>query len=168
MMTIQRGVPPDLDAARSALGQGAVGEGDLVALFERASDAHSALIGGEVSRYFQMVAPAPDLLLMTPVGGFTQRSGPYSPGEVAEMKGFFRGGTATAELLAAHRSGDLAVLVMVERARALIADFPEQDWALRVTLVFRREADGWRLAHRHADPLVSRIGWDRVAELARG
>ena len=167
-MTIQRELSPDLDAMRSALAQGAVTEGDLVALFERASDAHAALMAGEVARYFEMVAPAPDLTLMTPMGGFARRGSEVSPKEVEEMKGFFRGGTGTAELVGAHASGDLAVLVMIERARARIADLPEQDWALRVTLAFRREEEGWRLVHRHADPLVERIPVERSAELARG
>ncbi len=84
------------------------------------------------------------------------------------MKGFFRGGTGTAELVGGCASGDLAVLAMIGRARARIADIPEQDWSLRVTLVFRREDGGWRLVHRHADPLVARISWERLAELARG
>lgn len=167
-MTIQRELSPDLGAMRSALEQGAITEGDLAALFERASDAHSALMAGEVARYFEMVDPAPDLLLMTPVGGFTQRTEALSPEEVAEMRAFFRGGSGTAELLGAYASGDLAVLAMIERARARIGDLPEQDWALRVTLVFRREGDGWRLVHRHADPLVARIPVERSAELSRG
>ncbi|HVG49588.1 MAG TPA: nuclear transport factor 2 family protein [Rubellimicrobium sp.] len=167
-MTIQRKLAPDLGARTSALAQGTITEGDLVALFERASDAHAALIGGEVSRYFEMVAPAPDLVLMTPVGGFTRRSEPFSPAEMEGMTRFFRGGSGTAELVGSYASGDLAVLVMIERARARIADIPDQDWALRVTLVFRRGEEGWRLVHRHADPLVAQIGWGRSAELARG
>jgi ketosteroid isomerase-like protein len=44
----------------------------------------------------------------------------------------------------------------------------EQDWSLRVTLVFRRTADRWQLVHRHADPLVREILWDRVARIACG
>lgn len=165
-MTIQRELAPDLDAMRAALAQGAATEGDLVALFERASDAHAALMAGEVARYFEMVAPAPHLTLMTPMGGFARR-GEVSPEEVADMERFFRGGTGTAELVGAHASGDLAVLAMIERARARIGDLPEQDWALRVTLAFRREGGSWRLVHRHADPLVGRITVERSAELAR-
>jgi ketosteroid isomerase-like protein len=38
---------------------------------------------------------------------------------------------------------------------------------LRVTLVYRRDGERWRLAHRHADPLVARISLDESAALAR-
>jgi ketosteroid isomerase-like protein len=37
-----------------------------------------------------------------------------------------------------------------------------------VTLVFRREGGGWRLAHRHATPLVHPISLEQAAALARG
>ena len=45
---------------------------------------------------------------------------------------------------------------------------PEQDWSLRVTLVYRREGDEWRLVHRHADPLVHEISHEQLGALARG
>jgi hypothetical protein len=37
-----------------------------------------------------------------------------------------------------------------------------------VTLVFRRAGSEWRLAHRHADPLVHEISHEELAVLARG
>jgi len=45
---------------------------------------------------------------------------------------------------------------------------PDQDWSLRVTLVFLREGPEWRLVHRHADPLVHAISMEHMAVLARG
>src|ERR1051325_7460383 len=45
---------------------------------------------------------------------------------------------------------------------------PSQDWSLRVTEVYRRDAAGWELVHRHADPLVHRITIDQASVLAKG
>jgi len=39
---------------------------------------------------------------------------------------------------------------------------------MRVTQVYRRDDSGWRLVHRHADPLVHAIPLERVAAIARG
>jgi hypothetical protein len=38
---------------------------------------------------------------------------------------------------------------------------------LRITLVFRREGDEWRLLHRHADPLTRPINPELMAAIAR-
>jgi hypothetical protein len=45
---------------------------------------------------------------------------------------------------------------------------PDQDWSLRVTLVYRRQGAEWWLVHRHADPLVRHVGLETAAALARG
>ena len=47
-------------------------------------------------------------------------------------------------------------------------ELPAQHWPLRVTLVYRRDGAGWRLAHRHADPLVAGVTHATAAALARG
>jgi ketosteroid isomerase-like protein len=65
-----------------------------------------------------------------------------------------------------YASGDMVVLVVIERQRDKVG-LPEQDWSLRVTLVYRREGTEWRLVHRHADPLVRNIGLERAAAIAR-
>ena len=72
------------------------------------------------------------------------------------------------EVDASYVTDDLAVLAVVERQRGLVGDLAEQDWSLRVTLVFRRDGGQWRLVHRHADALVHTIGWNTLSQLARG
>jgi ketosteroid isomerase-like protein len=66
-----------------------------------------------------------------------------------------------------YASGDLAVLVGVERQHGAVAGLPDQDWPLRVTLVFRREDSDWRLVHRHADALVYPTSMEQLSLLAR-
>jgi ketosteroid isomerase-like protein len=80
----------------------------------------------------------------------------------------FQGGEAELELVQTYVSGDMAVLVVIERQHGEVGGLPDQDWSLRVTLVFRREGTRWRLAHRHADPLVHPVRPDLMAALARG
>ena len=68
----------------------------------------------------------------------------------------------------AHAWGDTVVLVMIERQHGQVGELPDQDWSLRVTQVYRRDASGWQLVHRHADPLVQPIDLAQWTALFRG
>ena len=68
----------------------------------------------------------------------------------------------------ARASSDLVVLVLIERQYGEVGGLPDQEWALRVTMVYARESGRWQLVHRHADPLVDRITLEEAAALARG
>jgi ketosteroid isomerase-like protein len=84
------------------------------------------------------------------------------------MSRFFQAGETELEVVRTYASGNMAVLVVIERQRAVVGGLPEQDWSLRVTLVFRREEGEWQLVHRHADPLVHSISLEQAAAIARG
>lgn len=50
-----------------------------------------------------------------------------------------------------------AYIVQTERLRFLVPGRTEQSALdLRVTMVFRRDTDGWRIVHRHADSQMGR------------
>lgn len=53
-------------------------------------------------------------------------------------------------------SGDLAFTVAVERQQGVGAQREGVRRALRATQVFRKEADGWKLVHRHADQMTEK------------
>jgi ketosteroid isomerase-like protein len=140
----------------------------LAELVDRVAEAAAAFMRGDIRRYLDLIRHTDDYTLMAPTGGDTTRGFAVSDEGLAEMKRFFRNGDATLEVVQTYASGDLAVLVAVERQHGEVGDHAHQDWSLRVTLVFRREASEWRLAHRHADPLVHPITQDQLADLARG
>jgi ketosteroid isomerase-like protein len=148
---------------RSVVTDSEVGE-----LVERSAVANSALVGGQIDRYIELIPHAEEYTLMAPFGGAATHGFDASSENRARMKNFFRSGTLNQELVATYNSGDLVVLVTVERARAEIAELPEQDWSLRVTQVFRREDAEWRLVHRHADPLANGVSLEEAAALTQG
>lgn len=55
------------------------------------------------------------------------------------------------ELIAGDADGDLAYTVGIERYRATTASGVIVENALRVTHVYRREPEGWKIVHRHGD-----------------
>jgi ketosteroid isomerase-like protein len=141
---------------------------DAVAeLIERSKESNAALMRGDIERYRALVTLADDFTLMSPFGGEPSRGAP-TPESMEAMGRFFAHGSLEQELIHAYDSPDMIVLAIIERARVEVGGLPMQDWALRVTLVYRREGTEWRLAHRHADPLVEGVSLPHAAALARG
>jgi ketosteroid isomerase-like protein len=53
-------------------------------------------------------------------------------------------------------TADLAYILEIERFEAKVGGSEEvTPVALRVTSIFRREGDTWKLVHRHADPITT-------------
>ena len=140
----------------------------LAELTRMAQESADAYLAGDLDTYARVLPHADDFTLMPPFGG-PARQGFVLDDETREAtRTTFRGGQVKVEVDASYVSEDLAVLAVVERQRGLVGDLAEQDWSLRVTLVFRRDGGQWRLVHRHADALVHTIGWNVLAQLARG
>ena len=155
------------DGASGGAG-GATADQDVAALERRSADANIALVRGDIDGYLALIEHAKDYTLMNPFGGTPTRGFVDSPERRAGMAKFFKSGTLDQEVVAIYASGDLVVLVAIERVRAEVGALPEQDWSLRVTQVFRRDGAVWQLVHRHADPLVKGITVEQAAALARG
>ena len=142
---------------------------ELAGLVQRVTEAAQALISGDIGGYVARIMHARDYTLMSPYGGDPVRGFDDSNGALDALAQFFRGGEAKVEVVETYTSGDLAVLVVIERQRGAVGDLPEQDWSLRVTWVFRRTAESdWEVVHRHADALVHAIDHERLGALARG
>ena len=142
---------------------------EVADLIDRTIDAASAFINGNMRRYVELIQHADDYTLMAPFGGEPRRGFDDSDEALDATGRYFKGGEVVVELVQSYRSGDLVVLVMIERQHGRIGGLPDQDLSLRVTLVFRRTESGrWLQVHRHADPLVHPISEARLAALARG
>jgi ketosteroid isomerase-like protein len=147
---------------------GNVTDEDVAELIRRVADAASAFMRGDMRRYVTLVRHADDYTLMAPSGGEPRRGFDASDAALEAMSRYFQGGEAELEVFQAYASGDMVVLVAIERQHGQVGGLPDQDWSLRVTLVFRREGGEWRLAHRHADPLVRGISQEQLVAIARG
>lgn len=141
-------------------------EAEVQQLVTRSEEANDALMRGDVDRYRALVPIAGDFTLMSPFGGEPSRG--TDEKRMHALRSFFKNGKLKQELVHAYGSDDMVVLAVIERARVEVGGLPAQDWALRVTLVYRRDGDQWRLAHRHADPLAHGISLEHAAVLGRG
>src|SRR6476661_8302576 len=143
-------------------------EADIADLVAQVEESAGALMAGDVDRYLAFIHHAEDYTLLNPAGGPARRGFDDSPESRRAMAQMFQSGSAKLDLIETYASGDLVVLVTLERNHGVVGSLPEQDWSLRVTLVFRRTQSGWELAHRHADPLVHPITAEQLSALAHG
>lgn len=141
-------------------------------LVRRSQEAVRAFIRGEVAAYLSFVDVADDFTLMQPFGGEVTRGFNRSPEWAKGIADYFKGGEADVELVQSYASGeepgDIAVLVTIEHQHGQVGGLPDQEWPLRVTLVFRRAEAGWELVHRHADLTVKRITLEQASKMALG
>jgi ketosteroid isomerase-like protein len=138
---------------------------DLIALTARAN---TALMKGDAVAYAAVMKMTDDFTLMQPFGGKIVRGFDPSPEHISKLGSFFRNGDFRQDVVKVIRSDNIAVLVLIERQSVEVGGLPKQEWELRVTLVFHKQRGEWRLAHRHADPLVHGVTVSQAAELARG
>jgi len=137
-------------------------------LIQRTAEAAKAYIRGEMRTYFTLITHGDDYTLMSPLGGEPIRGVDTSPERLDALERYFQNGEAELDIVETYASGDLIVLVAIERQHGEVGGLPDQDWSLRVTLVFRRDGAEWRQVHRHADALVHGISLEQLAALARG
>ncbi|UBF28751.1 DUF4440 domain-containing protein [Kovacikia minuta CCNUW1] len=145
------------------------GQASVVAeLIKRSADSNAALMRGDIGTYQTLISYTDDFTLMSPFGGTPSHGSEYTPERMEAMGRFFKNGVFQQEVVQSYASADMVVLAIIEHAIVEVGGLPPQEWSLRVTLVYCREGTEWRLAHRHADPLVGGISLEQAAALARG
>lgn len=60
------------------------------------------------------------------------------------------------ERISGYETADLAYIIEIEHARLKMGGAKEMvSFSLRATTIYRREDAGWRIVHRHADPITT-------------
>jgi ketosteroid isomerase-like protein len=154
------GIPAPADA-------GSAIDKDVAELIVRSANSNAVLMRGDIDAYRALVTYTDDFTLMSPFGGKPTRGVDMTQERWDAMGRFFRNGTFEQEVVQSYGSADMVVLATIERIRVEVGGLPAQDWRLRVTLVYRREGVEWRLAHRHADPLVAGVSLEEAAALGQ-
>lgn len=116
----------------------------------------SAICNVDVGTWLTLYSDADDISIGNPFG-------PFAMGRVAVPEAGSRAASHDTDgrihgfdRIATHASNDLARIVEVERLEVGLDHAPEKTaLRFRVTNHFRREVEGWRLVHRHADPITT-------------
>ena len=139
---------------------------ELLAILDRG---RQAWIGGRVGSDGGLdIDQDDDFTIIGPFGGEPARGPGLKERQKAAAR-LFQGGTGSSEVVKTIVSGDLAVVVLVERNQAVVEEGrPPQPWVLRTTQVFELRPNGWVRLHRHADPLIDLRPPPVTFALARG
>ena len=128
--------------------------------------ATTRFINGDATLWKQHASHRDDATIMGAWGAYEQgwnEAGPRYDWAAARFRE--SGARVEVEYLASGVSGDLAYTVTNERSEALlVGQNKAAQMALRVTHVFRKEDEEWKLIHRHADPLMEKTAADTVLQ----
>jgi ketosteroid isomerase-like protein len=140
-----------------------VSRSDLAEVIDRSHQALDAFMKGDPAPALQLFSQRDDVTLANPFG--PPASGWDAVVEAAERAAsHYREGEAVGfERVSGYETSDLAYIIEIESYRSKVGGAEDvTSFALRVTTVFRREEEGWRIVHRHADPITSARQADSV------
>jgi len=132
-----------------------VSEHDFDSAIAAYRDALQAFVSGDPKGVLSRFSEEDDVTLANPLG--PPRRGPSDVRRAAEEAAAnFQSGSVRFEEVSRYATPDLGYVVQFERVDArLVGSEGMRQMSLRVTMVFRREDEVWKVAHRHADPITS-------------
>jgi hypothetical protein len=98
----------------AAMAYGSITDEELAELVHRTEQATSAFMRGDMSRYLALTPRAPGFTLMNPFGGEPTHYENRSE-SLLKAADYFKAGEARLDVVQTYASGDLVVLVMIER-----------------------------------------------------
>ena len=129
---------------------------DLAQAIEHQHQALDAIVKGDAEPLKALYSRRDDVTLANPFGP-PVRGWSQAAATMERAAANYRDGGATGfERVSDYATAELAYTVEIERYRAKVGGATDlAPVALRVTTIFRREDNGWRIVHRHADPITS-------------
>ena len=138
---------------------------DLAQVIEEYHRALDAFVKGDPRPTKKLFSRRDDVTLANPLGP-PARGWDQVEKTLERAASQIRDGEATDfERISEYATADLAYILEIERTREKVGGADEMSRvSLRVTTIFRREDDAWRIVHRHADPITSPRPIESVVE----
>ena len=128
---------------------------DFDSAVESYQQALVSFLKGDAGPVLEHFSEQDDVTLANPLGA--PRLGRAAVEQaVSEASSHFEDGYMDFEEISRVATPDLGYVVWIERGEVrLVGTETMAPSSLRVTMIFRREGDTWKVAHRHADPITS-------------
>ena len=130
---------------------GDLADAEWTAFIAKLETAEEEFVQGRPAAFQALWSHADDVTLCGGFGG-VERGWQNVTDRLGWVSKKYSDGTRTREGISRMVGADFAYLVQREVIRSRVASRAEPSTQeLRATMVFRREADGWCIVHRHAD-----------------
>ncbi len=142
--------------SRSTAEAATVSHRDFDGAVEAFRQALDRYVKGDPTPVTELFSRLDDVTLANPLG--PPRFGPADVDEAiaAGAAMLTDGSVRSFEEVSRYSTPDLGYIVQLERTQARLPGGENiAPIALRVTMIFRREGDTWKIAHRHADPITT-------------
>lgn len=138
---------------------------DFKRFMQQREAAARAYVQGDAEPLGQLVAQVSPASFFSPRGDHVEGAAAVWSRYEEDAAAFESGSDNRFEILDMGASDGIAYWVGFQRASAQLRGKTEPvTFNLRITEIFRREGDSWKLVHRHADPLVAAADAKQPAE----
>lgn len=128
-----------------------IDDAEWMSFIAKLETAEEEFVQGRPAAFQALWSRADDVTLCGGFGG-VERGWKNVTDRLGWVSQKYADGTRTREEISRMVGIDFAYIVQNEVIRARVASQAEPaTQELRATMVFRRDADGWRIVHRHAD-----------------